>query len=72
MFPAVGAWPCTAMCIQWLTNPRVTNLIVEELLKLLKNRGLIKAGDRVIVTMGDKTGNQGGTNALRFVELGPD
>jgi pyruvate kinase len=48
------------------------NLIVEELLKLLKNRGLIKAGDRVIVTMGDKTGNQGGTNALRFVELGPD
>jgi pyruvate kinase len=48
------------------------NLIVEELLKLLKNKGLIKAGDRVIVTMGDKTGNQGGTNALRFVELGPD
>lgn len=48
------------------------NLIVEELLKLLKNRGLIKAGDRVIVTMGDKTGNQGGTNALRFVELGPE
>ena len=48
------------------------NLIVEELLKLLKQKGLIKAGDRVIVTMGDKTGNQGGTNALRFVELGPE
>jgi len=48
------------------------NLIVEELLKLLKHKGLIKAGDRVIVTMGDKTGNQGGTNALRFVELGPE
>jgi pyruvate kinase len=48
------------------------NLIVEELLKLLRHKGLIKAGDRVIVTMGDKTGNQGGTNALRFVELGPE
>lgn len=48
------------------------NVIVEELLKLLKQKGLIKAGDRVIVTMGDKTGNQGGTNALRFVELGPE
>jgi pyruvate kinase len=48
------------------------NLIVEELLKLLKSKGLIKAGDRVILTMGDKTGNQGGTNALRFVELGPE
>ncbi len=48
------------------------NLIVEDLLELLRTKGHISTGDRVIVTMGAEMGNQGATNTLRLVQLGPD
>ena len=39
---------------------------------LLFLQGRIKAGERIIMTMGDKTGNEGGTNSLRLVQIGED
>jgi pyruvate kinase len=39
---------------------------------LLWEQGLIKAGDRLILTMGENTQNEGGTNSLRLVQLGED
>ncbi len=38
--------------------------------QLLVQQGYIKVGDRIILTMGENTGNEGGTNNLRLVELG--
>lgn len=40
--------------------------------RLLFLQGLIKAGERIIMTMGDHTGNEGGTNSLRLVQIGKD
>ena len=37
---------------------------------LLFKKGFIKAGARIILTMGDHTGNEGGTNSLRLVQVG--
>ena len=48
------------------------NRIVDDLLRLLWKKGHIKNNDRVIVTMGDTMGYQGGTNTLRLIQLGPD
>jgi pyruvate kinase len=48
------------------------NRIVQNLLHLLWQKGHIKSNDRVIVTMGDTMGNQGGTNTLRLIQLGTD
>ncbi|MCP4044409.1 MAG: pyruvate kinase, partial [Gammaproteobacteria bacterium] len=39
---------------------------------LLFQQGLIKAGERIIMTMGDHTGHEGGTNSLRLVQIGKD
>ncbi len=39
---------------------------------LLFKQGFIKAGDRVILTMGENTGCEGGTNSLRLVQIGED
>lgn len=41
---------------------------VRQLVKL----GYIKVGDRIILTMGEHTGNEGGTNSLRLVQVGED
>ncbi|MFK5950065.1 MAG: pyruvate kinase [Methylococcales bacterium] len=41
-----------------------------ELLAKLKARGCAKQGDTFIITKGDLTGTQGGTNALKVVTLG--
>ena len=41
-----------------------------EILEKLKEKGLAKAGDKFIITKGDLTGHQGGTNALKIVTLG--
>jgi len=41
---------------------------VRQLVKL----GYIKVGDRIIMTMGEHTGNEGGTNSLRLVQVGED
>ena len=38
--------------------------------QLLVNKGSIKVGDRIILTMGENTGNEGGTNTLRLVQVG--
>ncbi len=46
-------------------------LDIQEVLQLLWRKGHVKAGDRLIVTMGEKLGDQGGTNTLRLIQLGP-
>jgi pyruvate kinase len=38
--------------------------------QMLFRRGYIKAGHRIILTMGGQTGNEGGTNSLRLVQVG--
>ena len=44
--------------------------VLSEGLRLLNEQGHIKAGDRIILTMGDHTGDEGGTNSLRLVQMG--
>jgi len=39
-------------------------------IRLLVQQGYIKVGDRIILTMGESTGNEGGTNSLRLVQIG--
>jgi pyruvate kinase len=39
---------------------------------LLMKQGHIKVGDRIILTMGQHTHNEGGTNSLRLVQVGED
>ena len=43
-----------------------------EAIMLLFRKGLVASGDRVILTMGDSLGHQGGTNTLRLLQVGPD
>jgi pyruvate kinase len=38
--------------------------------QLLVQQGYIKSGDRIILTMGQDTGSEGGTNTMRLVEVG--
>lgn len=46
------------------------NEVLVEGLRLLFQQGRIKTGDRIILTMGDHTGDEGGTNSLRLVQMG--
>jgi pyruvate kinase len=46
--------------------------VVQAALHKLWNDGFIAAGDRIIVTMGDRMGKSGGTNTLRFIRLDAD
>jgi len=55
-----------------ITEGADLNQIVEDLLQTLLRKGYICKGDRVIITMGDKVGNQGGTNTLRLIQMGDD
>jgi pyruvate kinase len=48
----------------------IVDEVLEEGLRLLHKQGYIKEGDRIILTMGDRTGSEGGTNSLRLVQLG--
>ncbi len=41
-------------------------------MRLLLQQGYIQVGDRIIMTMGEHTQNQGGTNSLRLVLVGAD
>lgn len=43
---------------------------IAEGVQILLTHGFIKVGDRIILTMGEQTGNQGGTNTLRLVKIG--
>ena len=45
---------------------------VSDISQLLWRKGHIRSGDRVIVTMGDTLGREGGTNTLRLIKVGPD
>jgi pyruvate kinase len=38
----------------------------------LVKQGYIKVGDRIILTMGEHTGDEGGTNSLRLVQIGQE
>jgi pyruvate kinase len=38
----------------------------------LWEKGYIKSGQRILLTMGDRLGSQGGTNTLRLIQVGPD
>ena len=40
--------------------------------RLLLQQGRIKVGDRIIMTMGEHTHTEGGTNSLRLVQVGED
>jgi len=46
------------------------NQAVAEAISNLAEKGVLAAGDRVIVTMGDSVGKEGGTNTLRLVQVG--
>jgi pyruvate kinase len=46
--------------------------IVQEVFQLLWQKKHVKSGDRIIVTMGDTLGDEGGTNTMRLIKLGPD
>jgi pyruvate kinase len=48
------------------------NQAVAEAIRNLAEKGYLGAGDRVIVTMGDAVGKEGGTNTLRLVQVGAD
>jgi len=41
-----------------------------EAVRLLVQKDYIKVGDRIIMTMGEYTGDEGGTNSLRLVQVG--
>ena len=43
--------------------------IIDDALQILWRIGAIVAGDRVILTMGNKTNNEGGTNTLRLLGI---
>jgi len=40
--------------------------------RLLLQQGHIKVGDRIIMTMGEHTGSEGGTNSMRLAQVGED
>jgi pyruvate kinase len=43
--------------------------VIAEALRTLLAHGAVAENDRVIVTMGDRMSNSGGTNSLRFIKL---
>jgi len=44
---------------------------IQDVLQILWRKGHVKGGDRLIVTMGETLGDQGGTNTLRLIQLSP-
>ena len=52
-------------------QPKGNNVeeVVEEAMQVLWRLGAVTAGDRVILTMGDRMGDQGGTNTLRLIRV---
>lgn len=45
---------------------------IRRALQMLVENGRLSPGDRVILTSGDALGNEGGTNTLRLLQVGPD
>ena len=60
-----GVYPVTLSSIS--TDHAQLN---HDLVEALTKSGVVKEGDRVIITKGDLAGVQGGTNALKIVEAG--
>ena len=52
-------------------KPRGANVeeSIEDALQVLWRIGDVSEGDRVILTMGDRMSNEGGTNTLRMIKL---
>ena len=46
------------------------NAVTREVLRVLKSRGVVADGDRVIITKGDTHGHSGGTNGMQIVTVG--
>ena len=46
--------------------------LAAEAIRHLFDRELLKTGDRVIFTMGEQTGTQGGTNTMKLIQVGSD
>lgn len=46
--------------------------VASSVIEMLWKQGDIQAGDRVILTMGDRMGQRGGTNTLRLIQVGGD
>ena len=56
-------------------EPAIVSLVevtLVEGVRLLLQQGRIKVGDRIIMTMGEHTHTEGGTNSLRLVQVGED
>ncbi|MEZ5584789.1 MAG: pyruvate kinase alpha/beta domain-containing protein [Candidatus Competibacteraceae bacterium] len=49
------------------TNPA---LVIQDAIKTVLNRGLVREGDLVILTKGDFTGISGRTNVMKIVRVG--
>jgi pyruvate kinase len=47
-------------------HPQINQAAITE----LENRGILKKGDHLILTKGDLTGVQGGTNAIKILRVG--
>lgn len=56
---------------QDISSEDVGETLVEGV-RMLLQQGHIKVGDRIIMTMGEYTGNEGGTNSIRLVQVGED
>ncbi len=51
-----------------MANAEVNHYIIDK----LRKRGLVNDGDSFIITKGDATGHQGGTNSLKVITVGED
>jgi pyruvate kinase len=43
--------------------------VLRNAISMMLDRGLIQVGDRVLLTMGDRLSNQGGTNTMRLIQV---
>ena len=62
---------CTAMCIRCTcecSNDRDGTLAAAE--RLLLDKGLVKRGELIVLTIGEPMGQPGGTNTLKIVRVG--
>ena len=66
------------LCIVWGIHSCVgddaqnTREMVSNACKIIKEEGLAKAGDSIIITAGVPFGNSGSTNLLRIAKITPD
>jgi pyruvate kinase len=54
------------------TDSGEAEAVVAEALRTLLAHGAVKENDRVLLTFGDRMGQSGGTNSIRFVRLDPE